>query len=245
MKRLFAISIILVSAILTACGDESSTNQSDSFEYGTLLDTRDNKTYKTIKIGNQEWMAENLNYADSIKTPSLKGQNKCPNDKEENCLKYGRLYSDMATMDWSECNSDSPCNFPSLPAQGICPPNWHLPTTEEWNILKKNHGENMVGFVEYPAGLYGYTSEVPKFTAFKQGTVIWTISNSHSCFNIEIKEHGISTEVVNFDDVCQKNYNEFINNIEQYKDSWLSTSMRCNKTCPKGDYYLSIRCLKD
>ena len=34
-------------------------------------------------------------------------------------------------------------------------------------------------------------------------------------------------------------------NIEQYKDSWLFTSMHCNKTCPKGDYYLSIRCLKD
>ena len=103
----------------------------------------------------------------------------------------------------------------------------------------------MVGFVEQPAGIYGYTSETPKFS-FKGATVIWTIDSTRSCTVIGLASgNRVTTGGVNFDDVCQKNYNEFINNIEQYKDSWLFTSMHCNKTCPKGDYYLSIRCLKD
>lgn len=40
----------------------------DDCEYGTLEDGRDHKIYKTVKFGNQWWMAENLNYADSVKT---------------------------------------------------------------------------------------------------------------------------------------------------------------------------------
>jgi len=43
-------------------------------DYGTMTDERDGKTYKTVKIGDQIWMVENLNYADSTKTPSLKGK---------------------------------------------------------------------------------------------------------------------------------------------------------------------------
>lgn len=39
-----------------------------------MTDERDGKTYKTVKIGDQTWIAENLNYADSTKTPSLKGK---------------------------------------------------------------------------------------------------------------------------------------------------------------------------
>ena len=67
--------------------------------YGEFLDERDNQVYKTIQIGEQVWMAQNLNYADSVAMPSLLGGSWCYDNDEENCRKAGRLYTWGATVD--------------------------------------------------------------------------------------------------------------------------------------------------
>ncbi|MCQ2107010.1 MAG: hypothetical protein MJZ26_14615 [Fibrobacter sp.] len=117
--------------------------------YGTMTDKRDNKTYKTVKIGNQVWMAENLNYADSTKMPSLKGKSWCYDNKAENCDVTGRLYTWAAAIDSvalandadnpQTCGYGKTCTLPAV-VQGVCPSGWHLPTNDEWQTLFKAVG---------------------------------------------------------------------------------------------------------
>ena len=118
---------------------------------GTMTDKRDGKTYKTVKIGTQTWMAENLNYAYTAVPFKYKwgkweypsdSTSWCYGDDPANCAKYGRHYTWAAAMDsvgeWSAngkgCGTDKTCS-PTYPVRGICPEGWHLPTKAEWNAL--------------------------------------------------------------------------------------------------------------
>ncbi|MDR0516465.1 MAG: hypothetical protein LBH25_05405 [Fibromonadaceae bacterium] len=80
--------------------------------YGYMTDAG-GKAYRTTKIGEQIWMAENMNYG-------LKGS-KCHEDKWANCEKYGRLY------DWAL-------------AKKACPKGWHLPKRDEFETLVNTAG---------------------------------------------------------------------------------------------------------
>ena len=106
---------------------------------GTMKDSRDGKTYKTVTIGSQTWMAENLNYEYKVEGESY--GNYCNTD---DCKIYGRFYTWAAAMDSAgvyslngkECGKGKTCS-PNYPVQGICPKGWHLPDTTEWKTLYK------------------------------------------------------------------------------------------------------------
>ncbi len=111
--------------------------------YGTMTDTRDNKVYKTIKIGDQTWMAENLNYFDK----TLDGRSWCFGASDStttaNCAVTGRLYTWAAAIDSAklyedksiDCGYGKYCTLPDT-VYGICPPGWHLPKKyPEWEAL--------------------------------------------------------------------------------------------------------------
>lgn len=108
-------------------------------EWGTLKDSRDGKTYKTISIGNQVWMAENLNYAYLAPTRQLDSSSFC---REDFCETYGRFYIWSAAMDSSAlfsqngkgCGDEHACS-PVFPVRGVCPEGWHLPRIEEFEVL--------------------------------------------------------------------------------------------------------------
>ncbi|MDR1830991.1 MAG: WG repeat-containing protein [Candidatus Fibromonas sp.] len=114
---------------------------------GSFVDLRDSSEYKTIKIGKQTWMAQNLNYRGEDGYLGL-----CYGDEPrkqifnpENCEKYGRLY------DWSEAMGlDRTYNRKQFgnseeKVQGACPEGWHLPSSEEWQILKEFVGFTTAG----------------------------------------------------------------------------------------------------
>ena len=106
--------------------EEAGTQFNPSIEYGTLTDTRDGKTYKTVVVEGTTWMAENLNYAGNEI-----GESFCFNDEDRYCELYGRLYSRDAAMNSTSCKYNGNCNLGSGPIQGVCPDGWHIPTTSE------------------------------------------------------------------------------------------------------------------
>lgn len=116
--------------------DEFGFTKTDSIRiYDTFIDDRDFKRYKAIQIGDQMWMAENLNYGIMIDGAGNQSNNSVPEkycyqNSELNCLKYGGLYQ------WSELiqYSDVPKN------QGLCPRGWRVPSDEDWKILEINLG---------------------------------------------------------------------------------------------------------
>ena len=94
-------------------------------DYGELLDIRDNHVYRTVKIGNQTWMAQNLNYEIE---PSY-----CMNNRTDSCFVYGRYYPYSVAMDsinQGGCGYGDGCKNNKI-HQGICPDGWHLPDSTE------------------------------------------------------------------------------------------------------------------
>ena len=115
--------------------------------YSEIIDERDGQAYKIVKIGDQWWMAENLNYAYTGVPYDYSGNTSdstswCYGNDPANCTKYGRLYTWAAAMDsvgtWSTngkgCGDGKTCS-PTYPVRGICLTGWHLPSQAEWNTL--------------------------------------------------------------------------------------------------------------
>jgi len=111
MNRIKFITLVagslLAMAFTISCSNENEP----------LTDSRDGKVYRTVKIGKQTWMAENLNYSDADSI------GRCYDDEPSNCEKYGKLY------DWDA-------------AMKACPGGWHLPSYDEWNALYEHIGGN-------------------------------------------------------------------------------------------------------
>ena len=105
-------------------------------EYGEIKDSRDGKTYKTITIGLQTWMAENLNYYDEDNA-NLVENAWCYKNVKDNCEVGGRLYSWTAAMNLdSKYLKTSAAALIESPHRGLCPEKWHVPDTAEWRQLK-------------------------------------------------------------------------------------------------------------
>ncbi|ACX75203.1 putative lipoprotein [Fibrobacter succinogenes subsp. succinogenes S85] len=127
------------SSVIASEAKQSSNSIKDSYlnpniAYGEMTDSRDGQVYKIVKIGEQVWMAQNLNYEAATSY--------CYNDGAEYCEKYGRLYTWAASVDKSEkeCGLGNECNLASGNIRGICPDGWYLPSGADFETLIKAVG---------------------------------------------------------------------------------------------------------
>jgi uncharacterized protein (TIGR02145 family) len=165
------------------CTKNGWTFTTEKLNQGSLIDERDGHEYKTIGIKTQMWMAENLNYADSVNYPSMLGKNWCMNDPDS-CALFGRLYTWSATIDsvyWAklgkacgyvgvEYEEDkdneeddlAKCGLPEK-VRGICPNGWHIPNSGDKEILYNatmwgGTELTVTGFAPYTYDKYGFSA---------------------------------------------------------------------------------------
>jgi len=98
---------------------------------GTPTVTYEGQVYNTIQIFSQCWLKENLNVGTMIQGIEGMADNDtiekyCFNNEPDSCTKYGALYQWDEMMQYTTQQG----------VQGICPPEWHLPSDEEWKVLE-------------------------------------------------------------------------------------------------------------
>lgn len=138
------LSFLLIGIFIITCTkDEEIKTQPEEekclgCETGIITDSRDGKTYKTVKIGDQWWMAENLNIGTQInsdrggylQTDNNITEKYCYDNLESNCDTYGGLYEWPEMMQYTSSDTGTIGT-----TQGICPSGWHIPTEAEWKEL--------------------------------------------------------------------------------------------------------------
>ncbi len=121
------MAIILFHA--AACSKGPLADEPDI--YGYWVDPADGTVYRTIQLGNQLWMADNLNLGEMIDAGKEQLDNGiiekyCYDNNPEMCDKYGGLYQWGEAMRWDTTDS----------SRGICPEGWHIPSDGEWKLLE-------------------------------------------------------------------------------------------------------------
>lgn len=129
-----------------------TNSQTVSFNFIPCTDANGNN-YSIVKIGNQWWMAENLNAGTyvPITTPQVSGTKFCMDvngQADPNCPMGGLYEFANLLQGASPCNgSGAPPNDKcTTPIKGLCPNGWHIPSHYEWTTLEKNAGSNPGAF---------------------------------------------------------------------------------------------------
>ncbi|MBN3035062.1 MAG: hypothetical protein JW861_05705, partial [Bacteroidales bacterium] len=125
-----------------------------------LTDPRDGQSYETVIIGDQCWMAENMDIGAMIPASQVMSDNEiiekyCYDGDPANCDTYGGLYS------WAEAMLYDTL----MGSQGICPDGWHVPTDVEW--------KNLEGTVDsqYPVGDPEW-DKIPDYRGYDVGLLL-------------------------------------------------------------------------
>jgi len=200
-SNLFKLAQVVVLAAAMAFTFSCSSGDDGGGSGGSI------SGYKTKQIGNQVWMAENLNY-------NVQGS-KCYKDDPANCTKYGRLYDWATAMDLpSRCNSTTCASQIGVKHRGICPSGWHIPSNDDWDELIDFVGGALGAGIKLkskmgwgvPAGTdeYGF-SALPGGNGYSDGSFNYVGESGAWWSAYEIKSRNADSWFIDDEDVYHGN----------------------------------------
>ncbi len=215
----------------SSSGGGGGNHFNPNITYGSFIDSRNGQTYKTVVIGDQTWMAENLNYDVPNNATDV-----CYDNDPANCAKYGRLYDWATAMNGAASSEAIPSGV-----QGVCPAGWHLPSRDEWvELLTAIGGSSTAG------------------TKLKSAAGGWS-NNYNGTSGNGTDDYGFSA-LPGGDGNSDGSFHEGVFDAGDYGKWWSATGflsgtaffyyMYFNKNNVSRDYegrtsLMSVRCLKD
>ena len=261
MKKFLLCALV---ALLAACGDsdsdfvqrpegtsEKSQNSSSSgsivwntkISYGEMTDARNDRTYRTVKIGKQTWMAENLNL-------EMKGAY-CYDYDSRKCDEYGRFYDWPTAVGRVDCNYKDTCGVAPV-VQGVCPDGWHLPSLEEWDALFEFVGGDFVAGAKLRS-INGWSyskvdgSDTYGFRALpgghRRGSIAWELDvDAYTFTDMSGALFWVSSEISKTGGWFVIVYEEKIARATGGKDQWLTVRciMNSDEFTPDPDEHFEI-----
>lgn len=225
------------------CGDEEAqadtlnidiryNTAADGYGFGQICDERDYHIYKFTTIGEQVWMAENLNYAYLEPTTTKDSSSFCYNNNPKECESRGRFYLWSAAIDSTAlevertCGNGLNCDFTEN-VRGVCPEGWHLPSKAEITALVSYDGNTV-------------TSISPKLKAKDT----WATPGT-DLYGFDYKNVGYwagSGSSNNFSAIWSSDNNNY---SYGYGLFIYSNDASTNANYTSKSYGLSVRCIKD
>lgn len=166
-------SDVIVEESSSSVQSSSSMNSIYDAVNNTLTDLRDNRVYKTVTIGEQIWMAENLNYMPEDTAGTIySGGTVCgggslkSSEDSKKCSIYGRLYTkEIALYKATKSNR-----------QGVCPEGWSIPLKSDWEKLVSFLGDHAAAKLKIADGSWSSVSTNESgFSALIAGTYNYSL----------------------------------------------------------------------
>lgn len=236
--RLFLRSLLLLMCPILQYAQTVPCPGAPEIEYG-------GQYYRTVQIGDQCWLKDNLNVGVMVKSVFTESRHAdvsdngviekyCYGDNPDNCALFGALY------DWKEA-----IGYVDTPGtQGICPPGWHIPTDEEWC--------NLVRFLDPAAKcqIWGGCSKHSGGKLKDRNDKLWSSPNTDATNESGFAALGAGFRYIHGDFYSLKYYAYYWSSTESspsmavawylYNSSAMAYRYRKYKT-----YGFSVRCMKD
>ena len=204
-----------------------------------FIDPRDGTRYKTVKIGNQLWMAENLKYLPSV-SPSNVGS-----ETDPLYYVYGYQGTDILAAKATDNYKTYGVLYNWEAAKASCPKGWHLPSDTEYKIL-----EMYLGMTQAQADVTGWRGTDQGGKLKEAGTTHWISPNTGATNSsgFTALPAGCRSTNGSFYDLGSYTY-FWSSSASSSSNAWVRCLYASNSTV--GRYYndkasgFSVRCLRD